>query len=212
MFGDLSFDSCKRSQERKHPREAAASGVLTPGLRPELSPRFVPTFRRRGTRPPPAWTGAQPCLLPSPGQASPHMPRPHELGIKLGPLGPACHAATLRSLVRLSAASLLPSGAPRASHALSFFPFSWKLEKSIHERSDWSVPAEEEQATPSRVPGGLPRAPLPPPPPAGRRCPHHAHRVPSPEREPQPGGQVADVVPSLSPRRQPMPCLISFDN
>ena len=129
-----------------------------------------------------------------------------------GPSLPRSHLA--KPPVCLSAARLLPSGPLRASHTLIFFPFSWKSEKSIHEQSDWSVPTEGEQATPEQGPQGpFQGLPRPPPPPAGRQCPRHAHCVPGPEWGPQPGGRVAGVgSPPFSPRRQPMPCLIAFDN
>ena len=105
---------------------------------------------------------------PSPGR-----PALTRLGHKsLGSAPAASSGATGPSLPRshlakppfcLYAARLLPSGPLRASHTLIFFPFSWKLEKSIHEQSDWSVPAEEEQATPEQGPQGpfqgLPRPP-----------------------------------------------------
>lgn len=105
---------------------------------------------------------------PSPGQASPHPPRPLELGVSPGCFlwGHWALPATQppgEAPVCLSAARLLPSGPLRASHTLIFFRFSRKSEKSIHEQSDWSVPAEEEQATPEQGPQGpfqgLPRPP-----------------------------------------------------
>ena len=216
MFGDLSSDSCKRSQERKHPCEAASSGVLTPGLRPELSPRFVPRFRRRGTRPPPAWTGAQLRLLPSPEQASPHLPRPHELGISPGCFLrghwarlPRSHLEKPRPLVYSQPASLWCSEGFTHSQFLSLFMEIRKIDpRAVRLVS----PCRGGTGHPEQGPRGPSQGSPAPPPPAGRQCPHHAHRVPGPEREPQPGGRVVDVVPSLSPRRQPMPCLISFDN
>ena len=83
-----------------------------------------------------------------------------------GPSLPRSHLA--KPPVCLSAARLLPSGPLRASHTLIFFPFSWKSEKSIHEQSDWSVPTEEEQATPEQGPQG-PFQGLPRPPPTSCR-------------------------------------------